>query len=267
MDHMLCWLVFLLFTAFVGDAASIAKTVTSSVQDFPHDSACFTQGLVVHEGMIYESCGLYGRSSLRKVDLQTGRVLQSQPISKEIFAEGITIVNQTIFMLSWKNKKVFLYDTHLTLLDTKQIATPSGEGWGVATDGKHLMVSDGSDAITFFPASVPGDGSQLVESHRIRVYDPVNLHHVHHINELEYVDGRLYANIWYKDVILAINPLTGSIVERYDLSNLYPKNRRAPTADCLNGIAFDPKAGHFLLTGKLWPKYYRVLLSPPSKDL
>eukprot|EP01031_Cornospumella_fuschlensis_P029550 gene29550-35667_t len=247
-------------------SASVGIVVDSSVEEVPHDSQCFTQGLQIHSGIMYESCGLYGRSSVRKVDLKTGKVMLSTPVSRELFAEGLTIFNNTVFMLTWKAKKILLYDLNsLVLKDTKHFSTPTGEGWGAATDGQHLIVSDGSDAITFFKIPAINDGlPHLTKVREIKVYDPLNARHIGHINELEYVNGKIYSNVWYKDVILEIDPDTGSITRRFDLANLYPKPQRIANADCLNGIAFDAADGRFLLTGKKWPKYFRVNLTAYS---
>ncbi|RYH13336.1 glutaminyl-peptide cyclotransferase [archaeon] len=244
----------------------VGVVVDKSVEEIPHDSNCFTQGLEIHNGIMYESCGLYGRSSLRKVNMKTGKSILTQTVSRELFAEGITIHNNTIYLLTWKAKKALLYDLHsLTLKDTKHFSTPTGEGWGAATDGHSLIVSDGSDTITFFKIPSINDGiSLLTKVKEIKVYDPLNSRHIGLINELEYVNGKLYSNVWYKDVILEIDPENGAITRRFDLTNLYPKQQRIPNADCLNGIAYDPSDQHFILTGKKWPKYFRVNLTTYS---
>jgi glutamine cyclotransferase len=270
---MILWLLLTISFLNLSLAVLVGKEISSSTEDIAHDSKCFTQGLEIHNGILYESCGLYGKSSVRRVDKKTGEVLLSQSISREIFAEGITVHNNTLYMLTWKSKKLLIYDANtLALLDTKHLLTHTGEGWGLANDGQSLIVSDGSDVLTFFRIPHANDGQlMLTKTKELKVLDPINLRHISMVNELEYVQGKLYCNLWYKDIILQLDPDSGSITERYDLSKLYPKSRRSSQADCLNGIAFDEKDGLFLLTGKLWPKYYKVNLttihSKRSNDL
>eukprot|EP01039_Chlorochromonas_danica_P009588 gene9588-10596_t len=249
----------------------LAKQVNKSLEEIPHDEKCFTQGLSLVGNILYESCGLYGRSSLRKVDMKTGRVLSSVSIDRQYFAEGSTVFNNTIYLLTWKQKKILLFDgDSLRLQAIKSYETPTGEGWGLTTDGKHLIVSDGSDTISFFRIPSPLDGKKELELVRhVRVFDPHNDRTITHINELEFAHNRIYSNIWYKDVILQINPEDGVITQRYDLTKLYPHHRRTSKADCLNGIAYDPRHRNFLLTGKFWPNYFRVRLfvDDPPNDL
>lgn len=249
----------------IGTAFKIGTLVKDPIATYNHDDHCFTQGLVIYNKILYESCGLYGKSSLRKISLDNYQVISSKKIPKDIFAEGIVVVNDLIFMLTWQNKILNIYDANtLDLIKAVAIKTHSTEGWGITTDGRSLIVSDGSDKLNFFkiPSSAEVHSDQFTELTKykdtITVYDPVNHRGMKHVNELEYAQGYVFANIWYQDAIIQINPDTGHIVERYDLSKLYPKSRRTSRADCLNGIAYIEKDRTFLLTGKFWPKYYIV---------
>jgi glutaminyl-peptide cyclotransferase len=261
-----CWCVVWLMVVMVVDlflvsrGYQIGEVVKMAISEMPHDETCFSQGLVIYDNNLYESCGLYGKSSLRIVDMKTGKVLKRRNIDKEIFAEGLTAWNNTLYLASWKNKLLFLYDRHsLELLDTKSFASYNGEGWGLTTDGKQLILSDGSEHILFYDFPVAQDGKKsLTKTKDLKVFDPISARHIVHINELEYVHGFIFANLWYKDIILQINAQSGSVTERYDLQELYPKNKRTYKADVMNGIAYDPANKQFLLTGKLWPKYFRV---------
>ena len=253
---VLClWLVLQVLQAF-----PIGEVVKDTVSVMTHDDNCFTQGLVIYENKLYESCGLYGKSSLRIVDLQTGKILKKVSIAAELFAEGLTAINNTLYMITWREKKLLMFDREtLELLDTKTYESHNGEGWGLTTDGQHLIMSDGTEYIDFYEFPIAKNGQQKMKKIReIKVYDPVTMRHLIHVNELEYYEGYILANVWYKDVILQIHAHTGHIAERYDLTQLYPKSSRSHKADCLNGIAYDPIEKNFLLTGKQWPKYYRV---------
>lgn len=266
----------------VTDSFPLGTTVKDVLKVSKHDENCFTQGLVIEGDILYESCGLYGKSSIRKIDLKTFQVLKMRPIPPKYFAEGLTYVNGLLFMLTWKNKVVYIYDPEsLKLVGRRLIQTHNGEGWGITTDGRQLIVSDGSEYITFYkipevkkdePISTNLyetnlDNEQSLEKIRsLRIYDPVNTRSVKNINELEYVNGYIFANIWYQDIILQISPDTGRIVERYDLSKIFPTNRRNVNADCLNGIAYNAKDQSFLITGKLWSKYFHINFTKAFED-
>ncbi len=246
-------LVFFLFAAKAFSFTTLAS--------FKHDSNCFTQGLLYHEGSIFESCGLYSKSSLRRVNSATGVVEKVQQIPGHYFGEGLTIVKDVAYMLTWKEQKMLLMDSvSFEIISSIGFASSNGEGWGLTHDEKqHLIVSDGSDKITFY--DIPSSSAlSLNKVREISVTDPQTKRVVNRINELEYVNGFIYANIWYKDVIIKIDPTSGHVVQRYDLALLYPKSKRSAKADCLNGIAYNASDGSFLLTGKLWPKYYKVQL-------
>lgn len=222
------------------------------VNTFPHDKRAFTQGLVFHNGYLYEGTGLYGESSLRKVDLRTGRVLRLHRLAPEFFGEGIAILNDKIYQLTWREGVCFVYD----LESFRQITQFRyyGEGWGLTTDGKYLIMSDGSDTITF------RDPETFVEVRKIQVRaqgKPVEL-----LNELEYIEGEIWANIWYSEMIARIDPQTGMVKAWVDLEGLPVPNRASE--DVLNGIAYDPQSKRIFVTGKRWGKLFEIELVPPE---
>lgn len=227
-----------------------------------HDKDCFTQGLVFYDQYLYESCGLYKKSTLRKVDPLTGEVLKVQKIDDEIFAEGIAIADDKIWMLTWKNKKLLVFDVvTFEKVATLAIDTYNGEGWGLTFDQHQLIASDGTDKILFYDVpKIQDSKKKVIHSRLITVSDPKTSKKYVHINELEYANGYIFANVWYKDVILQIDPANGNVVAKYDMTKLYPKTSRTATVDCLNGIAFNETDSSFLLTGKLWPSYHKVTL-------
>lgn len=238
-------------------ATAGAFTVLNSVE---HDEKCFTQGLVLHASKLYESCGLYGKSSLRIVDAASGQVLTRRKIDRKYFAEGIVLHAGKIFMLTWKSRTMLVFDADsLQKVGTMSYMTSNGQGWGITCDGSNFIASDGSSFLTFFDLPAPGD-SELTVSKRVSVVDPATGTAVSNINELQFVKGYVYANVWYKDVILKIDPRAGYIVQKFDMLALYPHHLRTRHADCLNGIAFDENDNSFLLTGKLWPRYYKTHL-------
>ena len=220
------------------------------VNTWPHDPQAFTQGLVYYQGYLYESTGLNGASSLRKVDLQTGQVLNKVDVSSEFFAEGLAIHNGRAIQLTWVTKQGFVYD--LLSFGLLRTFAYQGEGWGLTQDGHSLIMSDGTDQIKFLNP----DTFQVERS--IQVLDgavPVT-----RLNELEYIDGEVFANIWLTDNIVRINPQTGKITGWIDLTGLLSaEDRRAPV-DVLNGIAYDSLHGRLLVTGKLWPKLFEIRL-------
>eukprot|EP00601_Ochromonadales_sp_CCMP2298_P022358 CAMPEP_0173304020 /NCGR_PEP_ID=MMETSP1143-20121109/19210_1 /TAXON_ID=483371 /ORGANISM="non described non described, Strain CCMP2298" /LENGTH=281 /DNA_ID=CAMNT_0014244789 /DNA_START=144 /DNA_END=985 /DNA_ORIENTATION=- len=234
---------------------------------YPHDARCFTQGLVLTQNTLYESCGFYGKSSLRIVDLKTGSVIKETKIEAKYFAEGIAVVGGVVYMLTWKERQVLLFDAQsLKQIGSKQFESYSGQGWGLTTDGEKLIASDGSDRITFYQIPVQGDGSSALQKIRtMTVRDPHTKKPVRYLNELEYAGGYIYANVWYKDYILKIDPETGLVLRKLDLSHLYP-HPRSRTADCLNGIAYNRTDGSFILTGKMWPSCYVVRLDDSIAD-
>ena len=219
-----------------------------------HDPSSFTQGLVVHEGVLLESTGLYGESKLRRLDMNTGAVLASVDLPARFFGEGIDVVNGKVLMLTWKERTGFVYDPASLALEREfAFDTSTGEGWGITHMPGAVVVSDGSHRLHFW------DPDTLKETRRVEVHErgrPVS-----RINELEYIPeyGVVLANLWYSDDIVAIDPADGRVRARIRLHTLYPAQvRRAERADVLNGIAYDAATGELILTGKLWGKLYRV---------
>lgn len=224
------------------------------VNTFPHDRNAFTQGLEFHNGYLYESTGLNGQSSLRKVELRTGRVLQIHRLAQEYFAEGITIFGNRIYQLTWQNGVCFVYSLNNFRQETQ--FRYYGEGWGLTNDGKHLIMSDGSETITF------RDPETFTEVRKITVRaqgKPVK-----NLNELEYIDGEIWANIWYSDMIARIDPQTGIVKAWVDMEGLPMPDRGIE--DVLNGIAYDRQNKRIFVTGKRWSKLFEIELVEPSKS-
>jgi glutamine cyclotransferase len=224
-----------------------APTVAvQQVRSYPHDSTAFTQGLVWRAGTLYESTGRYGQSSLRRVELETGRVIEKVDLADNYFAEGLAAVGDTLYQLTWKEGVAFKYDAN-TMRPAGQVSY-TGEAWGLTTDGRRLIVSDGSSYLTFIdPATFQIDTT-------LRVTDggqPVD-----QLNELEWVRGEVWANVWHTQQIVRIDPATGRVKGKLDLTSIIP-----PVSDpegVLNGTAYDPDANRLLVTGKLWPRLYEI---------
>jgi glutamine cyclotransferase len=224
---------------------------------FPHDPHAFTQGLIFVDGHLYESTGINGQSSLRMVDLATGRILQQQPVDGKYFGEGLTDWGSTLVQLTWESHVGLVYDRFsFRLLRTFSFA---GEGWGLTHDAKSLILSDGTPALRFL------DPATFKELRRITVTDggrPVN-----DINELEYIDGQVYANIWHSDRIARISPRTGKVLGWIDLNGLLPASEHATPEAVLNGIAWDAQGHRLFVTGKLWPRLFEIEVVPePSRS-
>jgi glutamine cyclotransferase len=220
------------------------------VHVFPHDPEAFIQGLVIHDGKFIESTGEVGRSSLRRVEIETGKVIQNVEVPPPYFAEGITLLKGKIYQLTWQHHLGFIYDAWT--LEKIGDFNYAGEGWGLANDGVSLILSDGSNKIRF----IDPDNFQLKKT--IAVLDghtPVN-----EINELEYIQGEIYANIWHADRIARINPETGSVIGWIDLTGLLARGDVADEEAVLNGIAYDEVGSRLFVTGKLWPKVFEIRL-------
>jgi glutamine cyclotransferase len=222
------------------------------VRSFPHDRDAFTQGLIYLNGEWIESTGLNGKSSLRRVEPETGRVLKQIRVPEEFFAEGMTELEGKIYQLTWQSQKGFVYDLATFTLEKEFAYT--GEGWGLTTDGKSLILSDGTNQIRFLDPktfavtrtiSVQRDGS------------PLRL-----LNELEYIRGEIYANIWQSQSIARIDPATGRLLGIINLYGLLPTADRTEGTDVLNGIAYDASTDRLFVTGKNWPKLFEIRLRP-----
>ena len=224
------------------------------VRSYPHDRGAFTQGLIFRDGVFYEGTGLNGRSGIRRVKLESGEVLQMKPLAQEYFGEGITEWNGQIVQLTWQSQVGFVYDMK-TFEQTKRWSY-TGEGWGLTHDGSRLIMSDGSAQLRFL------DPAALKETGRITVRDANGP--VERLNELEYVNGEIFANIWLTDRIARISPKDGRVTGWIDLAGLLtPAERAAVDAagGVLNGIAYDAKGDRLFVTGKLWPRVFEIKLT------
>ena len=220
---------------------------------YPHAIDAYTQGLVYADGVLYESTGIYGRSSLRRVELATGKTLAMLRLPERYFGEGLTAFDDRLIQLTWRAGKALVYDRRrFTRIGESEYGT---EGWGLTHDGEHLIMSDGSATLYFL------DPVSFEEKRRIEVRDhrgPVS-----RLNELEYVGGSIYANVWQSQRIVLVSPESGHVTAWIDLSQLLPDSERGPTTDVLNGIAYIPGSGRLLVTGKRWPKLFAIEVAVP----
>lgn len=219
------------------------------VAEYPHDTQSYTQGLFFDNGQLYESTGLNGKSTFRSVDLQTGKALKRLDFDKKYFVEGSVMFDGNLYIMTWQNRVVFIYDAET--LEYKSTHRYARQGWGLTTDGKQLIASDGTANLYFMDANLKLD-------HKIQV--KLGDKPVMWLNELEYIDGRVWANVYTSDEIVIINPRTGVVEGVIDCSGLLPRKLHSDTTDVLNGIAFNPSDGKIYLTGKNWPKMYEVKL-------
>lgn len=219
------------------------------VAEYPHDTQSYTQGLFFDNGQLYESTGLNGKSTFRVVDLQTGKALKRLDFDKKYFVEGSVMFDGKLYIMTWQNRVVFIYDAET--LEYKSTHRYSRQGWGITSDGKQLIASDGTANLYFMDGNLKLDRKMLVT---------LNDKPVMWLNELEYIDGRVWANVYTSDEIVIINPRTGVVEGVIDCSGLLPRKLHSDTTDVLNGIAFNPVDGKIYLTGKNWPKMYEVKL-------
>jgi glutamine cyclotransferase len=224
----------------------------SVVRVFPHDTSAFTQGLAYRDGFLYEGTGRNGQSSLRKVRLETGEVVQQVNLGAEFFGEGITLFKDKVLQLTWKSGTGFVYD--LATFRLLRRFSYSGEGWGLAANGSDIFLSDGTPVIRVL------DAETLQEKRRIHVHDGPSP--VEQLNELEFVDGQIFANVWHSNRIARISPQTGEVVGWIDLTGLLSSVYRLDAEAVLNGIAYDPTRKRLFVTGKLWPSVYEIRLLP-----
>jgi len=223
----------------------------SVIKKYPHNKNAYTQGLIYADGLMYESTGIKKESDLRKVDLNSGQIMQISKLEDQYFGEGITMLNDKIYMLTWESKKGFVYDKYSLTLERE--FSYSGQGWGLTNDGTHLLMSDGTSAIRFV------DPQSLREVHRIEIGDQNGPQT--NLNELEYINGEIWANVYQSDVIIAINPSTGEVTKKISFSNLLTPQERQGT-DVLNGIAYDEETKKLFVTGKYWPSLFQVEIVP-----
>ena len=219
------------------------------VAEYPHDVEAYTQGLFFQDGQMYESTGLHGKSSFRKVDFNTGEVLQKIDFNGKYFIEGSVMFKDNLYVLTWETRTAFVYDAKT--LEFKASWKYPREGWGITTDGKQLIASDGSSMLYFMDENFRVERKVIVR-HEDR---PVRW-----LNELEYIDGKIWANVYTTDDIIIINPKDGTVDGVINCRGLLPDSLRTLDTDVLNGIAYDPQTGKIYLTGKNWPKLYEVKL-------
>lgn len=246
-----------LLAALAGTMAAPWATAATPVQGYkvvntyPHDANAFTQGLFFHDGFLYEGTGLRGRSTIRKVEIETGKVLQAVELPGEFFGEGITMWGDRLIGLTWQEQTAFVLDLKTFKLWRK--FNYAGEGWGITHNGRELIMSDGTPELRFL------DPLTFKELRRVRV--TADGLPVEQLNELEWVEGEVFANIWQTDRIARIDPKTGRVAGWIDLAGLLPQ-RSGSGDDVLNGIAYDAKTKRLFVTGKLWPKLFEIQLKP-----
>ncbi len=219
------------------------------VAEYPHDTGAYTQGLFFEDGQLYESTGLNGKSTFRKVDIQTGEAQERLNFDRKYFVEGSVIFEGNLYILTWESRVAFVYDAET--LEYKSTYRYPREGWGLTTDGKQLITSDGTANLYFMDGNFALGRRMIVK---------LNDKPVRFLNELEYIDGKIWANVYMSDEIVIINPKSGRVEGVVDCKGLLPKELYGPSTDVLNGIAYDKKTGKVYLTGKNWPKLYEVRL-------
>ena len=229
--------------------AKVREYKLDVVAEYPHDVTSYTQGLFFKDGQMYESTGQFGLSTFRKVELETGNALERLDFSDEYFVEGSVMFEGNLYILTWTNRKAFVYDAET--LQYKSTWSYPREGWGLTTDGKSLIASDGSATLHYMDKNF---------AHEKKITVRLDGKPVRFLNELEYIDGKIWANIYTTDTIVIINPKDGRVEGMIDCTGLLPKKLYKPSTDVLNGIAYDKKTGKIYLTGKNWPKLYEIRL-------
>lgn len=231
-------------------ASRVPTYIYEVIKAYPHDATAFTQGLVFHQGVLYESTGLNGSSSLRRVELETGKVLKKIDVPARFFAEGLALFSGRLYQLTWQTQQGFVYD--LDSFKKLREFSYAGEGWGLTRDSHSLIMSDGSSQIRFF------NPDTFEVQRMITVQD--DRRDVTQINELEYIKGEIYANIWQTNRIARIDPQSGRVNAWIDLSGLLPPEARLNPEAVLNGIAYDEASDRLFVTGKYWPKLFEIKL-------
>ena len=226
------------------------KATYEIVARYPHDPTAYTQGLLMHNGLFYESTGLYGNSSLRVVEPETGKVLQNMPLEERYFGEGLALLDDKLYQLTWRENTGFVYDlATLEQINTWQYDT---EGWGLTTDGTHLIMSDGSDKLRWI--------DPVTFEVRKEIEVTLDDQPVTRLNELEWIEGEIFANVYTTETILRIDPQTGKVLTVLDMSGLMPEANKSDPNQVLNGIVYDPGTKRLFVTGKLWDVLYEVRL-------
>ena len=229
--------------------AKVKEYKVKVVKEYPHDTGSYTQGLFFYKGDMYESTGQYGSSTFRKVDVATGKALEKLDFNRKYFVEGSVVLGDNLYILTWESRVAFIYDANT--LEYKATYSYPREGWGLTTDGKELIASDGSSKLYFL------DGDYKLQ----RAVDvKLDGRPVRNLNELEYIDGKVWANVYTTALIVIINPSTGAVEATVDCTGLLPAKLREPRTDVLNGIALDPATGKIYLTGKYWKRLYEIEL-------
>ncbi|NLD62756.1 MAG: glutaminyl-peptide cyclotransferase [Bacteroidales bacterium] len=225
------------------------------INRYPHDRRAYTQGLLYDDGFFFEGTGQQGESSLRKVEVETGRVISQVNLDGSLFGEGVALLEDRLYQLTWTSKVGFVYEKE-TLRQINRIYYQT-QGWGLTTAGDSLVMSDGTNVIWFLDRDF-----NVLSS--VTVWDNKGM--VDNLNELEMIDGELWANIWQTDRIARIDPVTGKVLGYVELNNLLPRSDRAPETDVLNGIAWDEKDRRLFVTGKYWPWLYEITVHPASHN-
>lgn len=221
------------------------------INTYPHDKDAFTQGLYYEDGIIYEGTGLNGKSDLRKYNLDTGQIINKNELAYQYFGEGITLLNNKVYQSTWKAKTMFIYDKNIDLLEITKFPF---QCWGLTDDNQYLIMSDGSNKIRYLNPK----NYEVIKTIEVTLEGkPID-----NINELEYIDDKIYANIWQEDIIVIIDPDSGKVSGLINLENIIDPENYQHELNVLNGIAYDEKNDKLFVTGKLWPKIFEIELLP-----
>ncbi|MFA5302488.1 MAG: glutaminyl-peptide cyclotransferase [Bacteroidales bacterium] len=243
--------ILLLSAMAFGTASSLVPRYGYRIEEvLPHNVSSYTQGFFYHNGFFYESTGQYGFSMIAQVDVNSGRVLKSHALDRNYFGEGACLLDGLIYQLTWTERTCFIYDAQtFNLLGTRRY---NRQGWGLTTDGTSLIMSDGSSTLYYL------DPNTMMDKHSVEV--TLEGRDVENLNELEYIEGEIWANIYLSDEIVRIDPVTGKVTGVINLRGILPASLRKPSTDVLNGIAYDAKTNSIWITGKYWPRVYKISL-------